>query len=528
MTFLVTSKDLEKDEDFLEDDNLKEAGSFNLIEEKADSKIGKENALLIKGNIYSAEGLKTVEDIDEIDEEFLKTVDGSFTALDIHQDELRIYRDPFGSRPVYFLEKEDEIFISDRIEPLLNFTEPRPEREVCLDYLHSGLADHGRKTFFQRIKQLRPGEILSYTQGDLEIGRAEYIGSADGSGIESLLESELENRLPEKDFVCPVSGGLDSTVLASMVKDRDAEFVHSSFDIDTGDEEYFGILDREFGLDAERIEFKISELVDEIAESIEVFEQPTSMIAIQAQNMMFRRVRDSLGESVILDGTGADELFYGYPRFTPYYIAEQLRENPIKGLKDLKNYRHHLSAYSYREILRVLTSGLYSNSHSMPELDHQPDLDRPLTLVEAGESNLEEYNFPHILHVLEKSRGEYGHELRLPFLSAQLKRRLDETDPGENFDSGLTKYLLRDAFTEDIPEEVFKRKKKTGFVELEASQINNTVDEKFREVFQSESFRDREMFNGDLFYRRFEEGMQGFFKCYRFYCFECWMRSFID
>ena len=522
MVFLISSGDISTNSDWFKDFEMKEIDSFNLFIEDPGFDTKREIFLMIKGkgnccNVKSGAA-----------QDCLEKEDGSFTAIEIDGDRLSLYRDLFGSRPVYFLEKDGEIFISDRIKPLLNFTEPRPEREVCMDYLHSGLVNHGRKTFFKGVKQLRPEEKLSYTDGELDIEEMDYQRKSGDFDLQESIRDSVTEKISGDTLVCPISGGVDSTILASLVKDRDATFIHSVFEADTGDEEYFELANEELGLEAEKVKVQVSELIDEIDESVEVFEQPTSMIAIQAQNILFREIKDAVGESVILDGTGADELFYGYQRFTPYYIADELKKNPINGLKELKKYRHHISGYELKKIFRLITGGFYSNSYSIPELDHRPDFDRPSTLREAGESNLKHYNFPHVLHALDKSREKYGHKLNLPFLSAQLKRGLEEIDPKENFESGLTKYLLRDAFREEPPREIFERKKKTGFVELEASDIDEGTNKKFEEVFGSKRFREREFFDGELFYRRFEKGMQGFFKCYRFYCFECWMRSFID
>lgn len=528
MAFLISSKTLGSQIGLSENSEIREIGSFNVIEEEMKSSTSEETHILVKGNIYGEEGQKMVEEIQRINENLLERVDGSFTAINIKKDELKLFRDYFGSRPVYFLEKDGDVFISDRIKSLLNFTEPRPEREVCLDYLHSGLVDHKRETFFQDINQLRPGESLSYSHEGLEVKELDQEEEkVVNDDLESLFKESINERMPEKDFVCPVSGGLDSTILASKSLGRDADFVHSNFNVDTGDEEYFELVNEKLSLNAEKISISTSELMREIRQSMGVFEQPTSMIAIQAQNIMFREINDSIGASTILDGTGADEIFYGYPRFVPYYIARELKKNPLKGLKALKQYSYSLSGYTWKELFRVITGNTYSNCNNMPEIDHEPTFNRPKSLHVAGESNLEDYNFPHILYSLDKSREEYGHKIRLGFLSSHLKKKISR-EPQKNFEGGLTKYLLRNSFRDDIPDRVFARKKKTGFIELKASDVDGKIRAEFKKVFSSDNFRDRELFDGELFYRRFERGRQDFFKCYRFYCFECWMRSFID
>ena len=216
MTFLISSKHFKNDIDCFESSQTRQIGSFTIIEEKMESSIEEDNGLLIKGNIYGEDGLKTLEEVSN-DDVLLEEADGSSTAVNIQRDKLELFRDYFGSKPVYFLQKNEEIFISDRIKPLLNFTETRPEKEICLDYLHSGLVDHERKTFFRNVKQLRPRESLFYSEKGLEINEVDIQEDKMDCDMESLVKENMQKKIPKEGFVCPVSGGLDSSIIASLV-----------------------------------------------------------------------------------------------------------------------------------------------------------------------------------------------------------------------------------------------------------------------------------------------------------------------
>ena len=459
----------------------------------------------------------------ELDEDFPSNIDqlseklkGRFTAIKL-DGSLKIVRDIFGSKPVYFVE-ENGIHISDRIKPLMEFTDAEVSDDVALDYLHSGLVDHRRETFFSGVKQLRPGEALKY-EGELEIS-SDYSFLGNKGNTYHDIREELQKKMPEGDFVCPVSGGLDSSIIASL--SDDADFLYAGFDIDTGDNEYYQELNQSLGLEVTELEFQVEDLIEFIDESLEINEYPTGMIAIQALQMLHCSIHEK-GKSRVVDGAGADEIFLGYPRFIPYYIARKFDEGLFQGLNAAKNYLYQLDYHGRREILRLVTP--YSNDFEIPEIDHKPDYKRPENLEEAFEKNFRVYNFPHILHARDKSTEFYELDAVYPFISPGL---LNHEDLTENFEDGLTKRPLRDTFEKDLPDKIVDRRMKTGFIHMDNTAYTNSVWRKFEEVFSSEKFRGRNLFDGELFYRRFQSNLQSFFKCYRFYCTEKWMRKFID
>ncbi|MFP4229577.1 MAG: asparagine synthase-related protein [Candidatus Nanohaloarchaea archaeon] len=502
MTFLITTG-----EEGLQESEKRVYGGLNFFFEDFEE---------IEEEVFLNPGLGPKPDFRSV-EELPEKLKGGFTAVSFEKG-LEIVRDVFGSRPVYFVE-ENGVHISDRIKPLLKFTDAEVNEDVALDYLHSGLVDHRRETFFAEVKQLRPGEALNY-DGKLEIKDVEAELKVD-KDAEKLLREEIEGRVPGEEFVCPVSGGLDSTVVAEMAEE--ADFVHTSFNVDTGDEKYFQELRPELG-QVEEFEFAVGELLKHVDESLRIHEQPTGMIAVQAQDLLYQRISETRGGSVIVDGTGADELFYGYPDFTPYFIKHRFEKGLIPGLKAFKDYRYMLDRFRWRELLRLLIP-FYDNDLKVPEIDRS-DIERPNSLEEAFEYNLRESDFPHILHSMTKSSEAFDHRVIPAFLSPRLLEKARDLEVERSFAEGKTKNIVREAFREDLPDKILERKKKTGFIRLEG--FRPEFSEEFDRVFGSESFQNRGFFDGELFYRRFREGFQGFFRCYRFYCLEKWMRIYMD
>lgn len=502
MTFLITNRETKGLE---EDFNRSVNGEFDFFYDNFE-KVG-EN-MFIKNDFN--------EDFPSEIDQLQKNLNGQFTAVKLDEG-LEIVRDVFGSKPVYFVE-QNGLHISDRIRPLLNFVNADLNEDVALDYLHSGLVDHRRKTFFSGIKQLRPGETLKYAD-ELEISSDNFPLENTGRAEHGIRE-ELQRKMPEGNFVCPVSGGLDSSIIASI--SNEAEFFYADFDIDTGDKEYYQELKQGLGLEVTELEFRVEDLIKFIDESLEIHEYPTGMIAIQGSQMLHRRIHGQ-GKTRVVDGAGADEIFLGYPRFIPYYIKEEFDKGLFQGLNAVKNHFRQLDYHGRREMLRLVTP--YPDNFEIPEIDHTPDYERPESLEEAVEKNFQVYNFPHILHARDKSAEFHELETVYPFLSSKL---LNQRDLTENFVDSFTKRPLRDSFENDLPDKIVNRRKKTGFIHMDDRAFTEEAWKEFEKVFSSEQFQERKFFDGELFYRRFQNNLQSFFKCYRFYCLEKWMRKFID
>jgi len=508
MTFLITSSEVKG---LRQDFRFSLEGRFNFLHDGFEQ---------IGEGLFIETGFEgdLPSDIESVQDK----LDTGFTAVKKGEG-LKVLRDVFGSKPVYFMEDAGELYISDRIRPLLNFTDAEVEPGVARDYLHSGLVNHRRKTFFTGINQLRPGENLTIREGKFKITESKSLEAEKDKNAEDIVKRVLSDKIPDEKAACPVSGGLDSSIVASQAEN--ADFVHMDFEFGSGDRPFFNEVDNWLDGDIDVFEADAGDLLAEIRDSIKVLEQPSSMIAVQAQNILFRKISEEKDFNTVIDGTGADELFYGYPYFMPFYIRESFRKGIFQGLKALKNYGSRLDRHQSKELLRVFSGGFYSNRSGIPEIEHKPRIERPETLEESKEWNLKVYDFPHILHSMEKSSEAYDLEVISCFLSEKLLEA-SRSSARENFSSGFTKDQLRKTFKDVLPSKIVDRKKKTGFVQIDSFPEN--THRPFHEVFSSESFQNRPFFDGDMFFKNFERGFQSFFKCYRFYCFEIWMREFID
>lgn len=456
-----------------------------------------------------------------------KILDGSYTAVVIINNNLELFRDVFGSKPVYFTQEKGSFALSSNIKPLLQAraSEAKLNEEIAVDYLSNGLVDHRRETFFQGVKRLKPRESLAYDRGSIRIEESEYL-QENTCNLRKTLVQHIENLKPEDTgYYCPVSGGLDSTITARRC--GDAEHIHLSFQQGTKDDEYIEGVKSEYDLNAETVNLKPIDLIKEVEKTVESQEEPAAFPAIPAQSHLYRNVKDN---SVVISGAGADELFYGYSWFLPFYLVEKIKERkPVAFLRELFNYRKSFGMRHLHGLKDILLKGevmLPSKADEFVKGSSEPL--KIGGLKEAREKHLEEFYLPHMLRSVEKNAESQEVEVRPAFLSKKLLKYSGRKDYDEHFQKGLKKYLLRSKFREELPEKIYRRKQKTGFVSAADNLYTEAVVNEFLEVFRSDSFQNKEILRGKKVLRALEKGCLPFETAYRFYNFEVWMQKFLD
>jgi asparagine synthase (glutamine-hydrolysing) len=454
-------------------------------------------------------------------------------------EELVCYTDRFGTKPLYYTHKGDMIGFSSMIKPLLEleFVNSEQNEETVLDFLKYGLSDHRQETFFQDVKRLRAGEKLVYDGGKIEVEEWHAGFSGDEKEVREVVRKSFERHAPEEKFALTLSGGLDSTILASQVKERDVEFFSISLPGSGEDEkELIESVEDEYDIETGFLELEPMELVAHSWESIEQLEEPVPLLPPQAQSLLFDEIEDS-DARIILQGSGSDELFCGYEKFIPFHISDTLKEEGLlKGFTEFLSYRKKMSGKEMVETLSLaLPKGEVLRKTLMPFRDSLIDAERRKkpslyeceTLEEAVKDHLYSYWFPFITRIADKNSAPRGLEVRAAYLDADLRATALE-DLKANFQEGETKYLLRDAFREALPEKILSREQKQGFVSTDDRWMTSKVRREFLEVFGSESFQNRELVNSRKVERKLRVGELGFREAYRFYQYEIWMREFID
>ncbi|HLG34616.1 MAG TPA: asparagine synthase C-terminal domain-containing protein, partial [Bacteroidia bacterium] len=290
------------------------------------------------------------------------------------------------------------------------------------------------------------------------------------------------------------SGGVDSSVIAGIIrhllsqhvqlnigerlKTFTASFKEKQFD----ESEYAEAAAQYSGAEWNRVFPDADSLLKNLDELVYSQDIPLWSTSTFAQHCVMRLANEN-GIKVVLDGQGGDELFAGYRDYYPYFWRELFSHgNYSDFIREINaahgNFNLLAKALFKNKFIRNLPLGLrssiYKKRHS--ELNylntdfyrgHQSRLRVVDDVNTLNEALLHDYGAKRLKIFLKcEDRCSMWHsvESRVPFTDdhnlAEYVFKIPSTYKIRN---GASKYLLRQAMKDFIPEKVFKREDKMGF-----------------------------------------------------------------
>ena len=332
----------------------------------------------------------------------------AFALYDAEDGSFLVARDPIGVIPLYIgYDPDGKVYVASELKALEGQCD---HYEPFLPGHYYWSKDPGMKRYYHRDwmeGKTRPKTALSYGQAVEEIRQ----------GLMSAVKRQLMSDVP---YGVLLSGGLDSSVI-SAISER-----FSSTRVEDGGEtraywprlhsfavglkgapdlakaklvaDYIGTVHHE-------INYTIQEGLDAIRDVI-YFIETYDVTTVRASTPMYllARVIKSMGIKMVLSGEGADEIFGGYLYFHKAPSPEEFHKETVRKLSKLYQY----------DCLRA-----------------------------------------------NKSLAAWGVEGRVPFLDKEFLDVAMTIDPSYKMCPGKTieKKVVRDAFTDMLPEEVAWRQK---------------------------------------------------------------------
>ena len=444
----------------------------------------------------------------------LETMNGmwSFGFFDFERRELLLSRDPYGKKPLFIYHDESNFIASSEIKSIykiLSVTR-RLNTKVLSGYLLGKLTptfDDGQ-TIYEDIKFLPAGSNLRLDLRDLsyEITRDNDLGHwlskparlADfPEEVETAVNLRLRSDVP---IAIPVSGGVDSTVVASYAhKNAKSQndiryFTILNYDHDgkpKADLEYARLLMKKLGADLTEIEIPVeeTEVYEQFRHMIAHYEFTQNPFLISWPTYLLNKQMASAGIKVILDGTGGDEVLGGYPGGFQT-VAENLATS--RNLGQALGYWRLWDAYKQGPVsnrakgyLRLLKLAILkgNNRTSIEEralLDFQPYLRGEIFqetcddlvdnfFIRQCTKNIRDYQLfeiknyllPYALYVNDQCAMTWSMENRSPLLDINLLKYVNLPD-SEKCRGGYNKHFLREAMPNSVPSAIRWRTNKMG------------------------------------------------------------------
>lgn len=384
----------------------------------------------------------------------------SFAIHDPAKNRLTIARDPFGIKPLYITENDQQITFASEIKAIRAAT--KNNEEPSLDYLRSLLkTQHGtaETTPFPSITRIPPGATLVFESGEhISTSFRSFLAPKtprkqnQNDAIDALdhtlkTSTEIHCR-SDVGYGLFLSGGVDSNSLLyclSQMKDQPKLHTYTAwFDVpEAKDErEISRATAAKCGTEHHEIIFSENDFFTLLPQIAAYMSDPMPDYAIlPTWKLAAHAAKD---QKVILSGEGGDELFAGYGRYRPHWWKKSKLERPITPWSKDQH-----------------SPGQISNNWTKLQQRQAKDIAHWLP--------------NDLLLKLDQCLMAHGLEGRTPFLDKKVAE-LAFTLPDELKIKGKTgKFILKKWLEEKLPESQPFRKKQ-GFTVPVGSWIANHAD----------------------------------------------------
>jgi asparagine synthase (glutamine-hydrolysing) len=271
----------------------------------------------------------------------------AFAVWDERQRRLLVARDRFGEKPLFYFERDGELWFASELTALLSGApvDLELDRAAMDAYFVFGYVP-GPATLVKGVRQLQPGTLLEWSKGEgvqlrrywapPPYERCQTVGLEElTSELHELLLTSVSSRMiADVPLGVSLSGGLDSTLVAAIAARSSSKPVRTftvTYDLgDVGEGEAARRAAAALGSEHREIVLRRGELAATAVETLARIDQPLADQALLASHAVARLAREDV--TVMVGGEGADELFGGYPRYRWLARAEHLASVLPAGL----------------------------------------------------------------------------------------------------------------------------------------------------------------------------------------------------
>lgn len=527
---------------------------------------------------------------DEQGLDFLEALNGifAFALWDARQRRLLLARDHAGVKPLYYSWDGRRLYFASEIKALL--TIPDFPRELHLpsvpDYL-TFLWVPGEHTLLSHVKKLEPGHYLVWQDGKLDGRRWFHLdyepdeSRSESEWIEAVHDTFL--RTTRRQMVSDVplgaflSGGLDSSSIVACMRQAfpsrpittyTVQFDSGSMAEEQGvdDYPYARRVARALDVDLKSVWLR-PDVIALLPKLVYHLDEPDADPAIFPSYLISKLARED-GTTVLLSGTGGDEVFFGYRSHVAYRLYERFRwlqgtqgvlavdaatrllsatlgaqhllsRRLLKfgrGLRETGLERHLvLSDWSTEPVRRGVLSPavLEASPTGMPACLQRYSED----FLGRGEINrhshllVQTFLAAHNFLYTDKTSMAVSLEARVPFMDVELMRLAARIPEHVKLHGRTTKWVLKRAMERYLPMDLVERKK-AGFGAPLRRWIQEDLRDVIRVVLSPDALRARGILRPGPVQELLRQNAAGSrdhaYFIYALLNLELWMQTFLD
>ena len=440
--------------------------------------------------------------------ECIEKFDGmfAFAIWDEQEKHLFAARDRFGEKPFFYYFDEDEFVFGSEMKALWAVGIERiVNQKMLFNFLTIGYVDNPNKpeeTFFENINKLPAASFLSYKAGEEDLFIEKYWDIditninekiSDRDALEkftNLFNTSVKRRLRSDVAIgTSLSGGLDSSSIVAICQEfQSPTFSSKAFTavfpgFEKDESVYASKVASHFNLAQFTVSPSVDDLINDLEKLIYHQEEPFGSASVYMQYRVYE-LAASQNVKVLLDGQGADEILGGYHKYYKWYWQELFRSRILIRSGELQAARKNnvREKFGVENVIAALFpdfASVFLERQYLLNALQQEDLSKDFIRLQSKEAY---YSLPTIfslngvlyfntfLHGLEellryadRNSMAHGKEVRLPFLNHELVEFVFSLPSNSKIRQGWTKWILRKAMENKLPQDICWRKDKIGF-----------------------------------------------------------------
>ena len=403
----------------------------------------------------------------------------AFSIYNMDSEEVFLCRDRIGVKPLFYSKTKDLFAFASRTDTLLHVKgiEPVCDENGLNEIFMLGPAKTMGKTYFQNIKEVKPGEYLYYKKGKLKSGVYWSLKASEFSDncvqaqehTHFLVTDAIKRQLVSDAPICTfLSGGLDSSIISKVAfdymtdrgeilntysvdyKDNDKYFKSSVFQPNK-DSDYINLISDYIDSDHHNIILNNTDVADSLIESTFARGVP-GFTDIDSSLLLFCR-EIVKKHKVALSGECADEIFGGYP----WYHREEILFEETFPWSRTTDVRHSILKNGFLKHSDEYVKNAYDETIASTDfLDTDSRLEKRMRQMFMLNMN---WFMQTLLARKDAMSMQASLEVRVPFCDYRIVEYAYNMPWSIKSYNGREKGILRKAFENELPDIITWRKK---------------------------------------------------------------------
>lgn len=430
----------------------------------------------------------------------LSDLNGIFSFVYTNNDEVMVVRDMFGVKPLFYSFIGKDIIVASEIKSILAYKKKAVvDSEGLCELLGMGPSHSVGKTMYKGIYEVKPGYYLTFSKEkglkehkyfDLKPKVNDLTYEETVIKVKELLDTAINRQtISDVGISCFLSGGLDSSIISTVVamnnkeldtysidyEDNQKDFVPNDYEI-SSDRDFTRLVSNNIGSIQHDILIDNDNLIEGLKKAVELRDGPGMTDIDSSMYYLANNIR--LKHKVGLSGECADEIFGGYP----WYYKKERKSNTFPWIRNI-DYRENFLNKKWKNKLNIKR---YVQNEYLKAINETPIL-KSDSLNTIAERQLFYINVKYFMQNLldRKDRMTMGTslEVRVPFCDKDLVEFLYNVPFKYKYKDNIEKKLLRDAYNDVVIPEVINRKK-SPYPKSNSKEYHKKVVELLNQVLE--------------------------------------------